>query len=64
MSDRKFLKAAEGRTVRQEDSGEPWPAEGAFAENTRYVRRRVADGDLVEAAPPKPARPAADGDKK
>jgi hypothetical protein len=64
MSDRKFLKAAEGRTVRQEDSGEPWPTEGAFAENTRYVRRRVADGDLVEAQPPKPARPAADGDKK
>lgn len=63
MSDRKFLKAAEGRIVRQEDSGEPWPTDGAFAEVTRFVRRRLADGDLVEAAPPKPVKPA-DGDKK
>lgn len=64
MSDRKFLKAAEGRTVRQEETGEPWPAEGAWAENTRFVRRRLADGDLIEAEPAKPAKPAADGDKK
>lgn len=64
MSDRKFLKAADGRTVRQEGSGERWPAEGAWVENTRFVRRRLADGDLVEAQPPKPAKPAADGDSK
>lgn len=56
MSDRKFLKAAEGRTVRQEDTGEIWPAEGAFAENTRFIRRRLADGDLVVAKPDKPAK--------
>lgn len=54
---RKFLKAAEGRIVRREDTGAPWPAEGDFAELTTYVRRRLDDGDLVVANPPKPAKP-------
>ena len=59
MSDeRKFLKAAEGRTVRREQDGSPWPAEGDWAELSLFVRRRLDDGDMVEAEPPKPARPA------
>lgn len=62
MSDRKFLKAAEGRTVRQEETGELWPAEGDWAENTRFIRRRIADGDLIAAEPPKAAKAPA-GDK-
>lgn len=49
---RKYLKPAEGRTVHREDTGALWPAEGDFAELTIYVRRRIADRDLVEAEPP------------
>lgn len=46
----KFLKPAEGRTVDQVD-GTPWPAGGMDADDTLFVRRRIADGDLVEATP-------------
>lgn len=54
---RKFLKPGEGRTVRREDTGALWPAEGDFTELTTFVRRRLDDGDLVVATPPKPAKP-------
>lgn len=60
---RLFLKAGEGRIVRREDDGELWPAEGDFAERTQFVRRRLKDGDLVEATPPRAAKPAADEKK-
>lgn len=52
---RKYLKAAEGRTVRRED-GSPWPEAGDWAELTLFIRRRIEDRDLVEAAPPKPVK--------
>jgi hypothetical protein len=55
---RKFYKAGEGRTVRRESDGEPWPEAGDFAENTIFTRRLVADGDLVEADPPRASKPA------
>lgn len=54
MKEPKFLKAAEGRLVHQED-GKPWPVEGMAAPSTLFVRRRIADGDLVEAKPEAPA---------
>jgi hypothetical protein len=60
---RKFLKAAEGRTVRREADGQPWDAAGEFAEDSRFIRRRLADGDLVVASPPKAEKPDG-GDKK
>lgn len=60
---RLFLKPAEGRTVRRQDDGELWPAEGDFAERTQFVRRRLKDGDLVEATPPRAAKPAGDEKK-
>ena len=64
MSDKRlFLKPAEGRAVRREQDGAPWPAEGDFTERTQFVRRRLKDGDLVEATPPKPAKPAGDEKK-
>lgn len=64
MSDKRlFLKPAEGRTVRRQEDGELWPAEGDFAERTQFVRRRLKDGDLIEAQPPKPAKPAGDEKK-
>jgi hypothetical protein len=64
MSDKRlFLKPAEGRAVRRQEDGEPWPAEGDFTERTQFVRRRLKDGDLIEAQPPKPAKPAGDEKK-
>lgn len=46
----RILKLAEGRVVPMED-GRAWPARGAIVEETLYIRRRLADGDLfaVEA---------------
>lgn len=41
------LAPAEGRSVPQAD-GSAWPAEGLSVVPDRYVRRRMADGDLVE----------------
>lgn len=45
----KRLMLAEGRSVPMED-GSAWPAEGATVEVTLYIRRRLRDGDLVEAS--------------
>ncbi len=61
---RQYLKAAEGRTVRRPEDGQPWPEVGDFAEDSLFIRRRLADGDLVEAEAPKPVKAPADGDKK
>lgn len=33
-------------------SGAPWPAAGAEVEVDHYVRRRLAEGDLVVGEPP------------
>ncbi|MTW19092.1 DUF2635 domain-containing protein [Rhodoplanes serenus] len=49
-----YLKPADGRRVPLPD-GTPWPAGGARVEIDRYVRRRIADGDLVPAEPPETA---------
>lgn len=43
----KTLMLTDGRSVPMED-GKDWPAEGATVEVTPYIRRRLADGDLVE----------------
>lgn len=63
---RLFLKPGEGRTVRREEDKSLWPAEGDWAENTLFIRRRVRDGDLVKAAPPKATKPdqGSGGEKK
>lgn len=56
-----FLKPAPGRTVFREN-GTLWPVEGEHASTaSKYVRRRMKDGDLVEASPPRPVRKKADG---
>jgi hypothetical protein len=44
----RILIAAPGRLVHQED-GQPWPAKGLDDPNTLYTRRRLRDGDLIEA---------------
>lgn len=58
-----YAKPADGRTVPLEDGG-AWPAEGKDVPLTRYVRRRLADGDLVEARRPPKTKARADTDKK
>lgn len=48
-----FLKPGEGRAVLRED-GTDWPAEGEEVEETRFVRRRLRDRDLIDATEPDP----------
>jgi hypothetical protein len=61
------VRPAEGRLVPQED-GRDWPrdAKGDLAwltiEPTRYIRRRLRDGDLIEKTAPAPAAKPAKGD--
>ena len=67
MADTKKLKLAPGRKVPMED-GSDWPEAGATVELTRYIRRRLKDGDLVEvgakkAAETPKAEPVKLGDK-
>lgn len=57
MTDQKYLRPAAGITLPLAD-GRPWPQEGAFVDVDQYVRRRLADGDVVEATPPAAADPA------
>lgn len=59
-----FLKAAEGRTVHLPD-GTPLPNEGKDLEDSLFVRRRIADGDLISAdrptdPEPEPIEPASE----
>lgn len=49
-AEKTFLKPADGRAVRRED-GSPWPVHGDWTATTLFVRRRLADGDLVAADP-------------
>lgn len=51
-----FLKAAEGRTVHLPD-GTPLPNEGMDLEDSLFIRRRIADGDLVAAEGPADTTP-------
>ncbi len=53
-----FARPAHGLAVPMAD-GSPWPAEGAEVALDQYVRRRIADGDLVEvqASPSRSAAP-------
>lgn len=46
-----WLRPASGVTLPLPD-GTPWPAAGARVALDRYVRRRLADGDLVPCDPP------------
>ena len=57
----KRLMPAPGRTVPQED-GSPWPADGLPVTSSRYIRRRLADGDLIEVASKRAAAETADSD--
>jgi len=61
VTDKKFLRPAEGVSLPLAD-GSPWPAEGALVDVDQYVRRRIADGDVISAKPPVAAsEPVEDG---
>ena len=51
----KFLKPARGLLVRLEDATRHLLAEGETVRMSSYWRRRIRDGDVAEAKPPKPA---------
>ncbi|MCJ8285104.1 DUF2635 domain-containing protein [Halomonas sp.] len=51
---KRFIKPArEGLVVRQPHNGQPLPAEGAEVDWSGYWMRRMADGSVVKATPPK-----------
>lgn len=59
MSEKKFLKPADGRKVRRPD-GPHMRADGELVEMTTYWRRRLRAGEVVEAQrPAAPKKPAA-----
>ncbi len=51
-----FVAPAPGRAVPRPD-GMPWPEDGDWLDEDQYVRRRLADGDLVAATPPPEGAP-------
>jgi hypothetical protein len=59
VTESKFLRPVEGISLPLAD-GRPWPAEGALVEVDQYVRRRIADGDVIPATPPGAATESAD----
>jgi len=61
------VKAVQGRDTLMED-GREWPQGSVLVERTHYIRRRLADGDIVEVGGKKSvsepaAPPSSKGDK-
>ena len=52
----KYLKPAAGLLVRLENATRHLLAEGESVTMSAYWRRRLRDGDVTEAKPPKPAK--------
>ena len=64
MSETVFVVPGKGRRVPLEDGMGHFPAEGRETALTRYVRRRLADGDLVKSKPPAAAKADGEGGRK
>lgn len=47
-----FVKAADGLCIVDPATGKPIADDGAFVPNSKYWRRRLQDGDVIEAAMP------------
>ncbi len=58
-----FVKPAEGRMVRRPDTFAPLPEGGDEVPRDEFWLRRLRDGDVVEAQPPAPSRPARGDDE-
>ena len=54
----KYLKPAKDMLVRLENATRHLLAEGEHVTMSAYWRRRLRDGDVVKATPPKPPKPA------
>lgn len=52
------IAPAQGRMLRNPDTGERIPAEGALVRRSPYWRRRLQDGDAVQMSPVGAAPPA------
>ena len=52
----KFLKPAAGMKVRLENATRHLLAEGESLTMSAYWRRRIKDGDVIAAKPPKPPK--------
>ena len=52
----RFLKPAAGLLVRLENATRHLHAEGENVTMSAYWRRRIKDGDVTDAKPPKPAK--------
>ena len=52
----RFLKPATGMKVRLENATRHLLAEGEEVTTSAYWRRRIKDGDVAEAKPPKPPK--------
>ena len=52
----RFLKPAKDMLVRLENATRHLLAEGENVNMSAYWRRRLRDGDVTEAKPPKPAK--------
>lgn len=62
MPETVFVMPAKGRKIPLEDGSGHFSADGREVELTRYVRRRLADGDLIKSKPATPAKAAAGGE--
>ena len=51
-----YVKPADNLQVRDPRTGEPIPTEGRDVPRTRYWLRRLRDGDVTEAQPPKASK--------
>lgn len=59
VKNQRYVKPArQGLVVRRPHNARPLPAEGDWVEWTSYWMRRMAEGSVVKATPPK-AKPAA-----
>jgi hypothetical protein len=59
-----WLKPADGLAVVDPETGKNLPPEGALVENSKYWRRRLKDGDVLEAAAPVSSAPVKKSSKK
>ena len=53
MADRVYIKPTDGRLVRNPLGKQALPAEGAYVAWNSYWQRRLAEGAVAKAKPPK-----------
>lgn len=51
-----YIKPVQGRTVPDPSRGDALPSEGREVPDNQYWQRRLIDGDVEAATPPKPEK--------